>query len=267
MIIIFALLGAAVGSFLNVCVDRLPGGQSLLRPPSHCVACGRRLAPLDLIPVVSYLWIRGRCRYCGAAIPIRLLLVELGTAVVFALLWWNYGFAPELFMSIFYSCLFFLILVIDLEHGLILNKVVFPAMVISLGLASLHLDSGITDPGIVAALIGGATGLAILLLPIMVWRHSMGWGDVKLAALIGLVTGFPYVFLALFIAIVGGGLVASALLLLKLKRSKEGIPFGPFLSLGALITIFWGTAISQWYQSLFGMTSGTLAFLPFHGFF
>ncbi len=251
MIVVFILLGAAVGSFLNVCIDRLPAGQSLVRPPSHCVGCGRRLTPLDLIPVISYLWLRGHCRYCGAAVPIRLFLVELATAIIFALLWWKFGFTPEIFIAIFYSCLFLVILVIDLEHSLILNKVVYPAAVISLGLAPLNLAPGIIDPGIISALIGGAAGLAILLLPTVVWRGSMGWGDVKMAGLIGLVTGLPHVFVALVIAIIGGGLVAGVLLLLKVKGRKEGIPFGPFLSLGALATIFWGTAIYQWYQLLF----------------
>ena len=171
-IVVFALLGAAVGSFLNVCIDRLPAGQSLVYPPSHCVGCGRRLASLDLIPVFSYLWLRGRCRYCGAAIPVRLFLVELATAVIFALLWWKYGLTPELFIAIFYSCLFLVILVIDLEHGLILNKVVYPSAVISFGLA-LFQSTGLIDPGIVPGIvdasIGGAVGLAILLLPVIVY--------------------------------------------------------------------------------------------------
>ena len=99
----FALLGLAVGSFLNVCIDRLPRGGSVLNPPSHCPACQRRLAARDLIPVFSYLWLRGRCRYCRASIPRRLLGVELATAVIFALLYRHAGLTPELGVLAFYA--------------------------------------------------------------------------------------------------------------------------------------------------------------------
>ncbi|MFC1870367.1 prepilin peptidase, partial [Chloroflexota bacterium] len=126
IIIIFGLLGVAVGSFLNVCIDRLPGGGSLLKPPSRCPACQRRLTPRDLIPVFSYLWLRGRCRYCQSPIPRRVLWVELSTGLMFVFLWWQYGPTLELGIVTFYFCLLIVILVIDLEQGLILNKVVYP---------------------------------------------------------------------------------------------------------------------------------------------
>ena len=116
---VFALLGLAVGSFLNVCIDRLPANKSIVLPPSHCEACQHKLSPEDLIPLFSYLRLRGRCRYCQAAIPRRLFWVELAAGTVFALLFWHYGFSTTLGAMLFYACLFIVVFVIDLAGGLL----------------------------------------------------------------------------------------------------------------------------------------------------
>ncbi len=260
-IVIAALLGMAVGSFLNVCIDRLPGGKSLLFPASHCVSCQRRLAIKDLIPVFSYLWLRGRCRYCRAFIPKRILWVEIGTGILFAYLYWHFiiannGLIAELAVAVFYCCLFIVLLVIDLEHGIIPNKLVYPSLVIALVLSVVLAEVKIVPevgivPGIRDAGIGFGIGLGLFLLIVLISRGGMGWGDIKMAALIGLVTGFPLVFVALFLAVVLGGLVAGILLLFKLKKRKEGIPFGPYLSLGAIITLLFGNDILSWYLGIF----------------
>ena len=251
--IIFALVGIAVGSFLNVCIDRLPERQSLLRPASHCPACQRRLALKDLIPVFSYLWLRGRCRYCRAPIPQRVLWVELGTGLMFDFLWWWYGITPELGIMSFYCCLLIVILVIDLERGLILNKVVYPAAAIALIIGVLTSITSVftSNPGIIKVAIGGGLGLVIMLLVALVSRGGIGWGDVKMAGLVGLLTGFPLVLVSLLLAVVGGGLIAAVLLVLKLKQRRQTIPFGPFLSVGAMVTLLWGTSILNWYLQLF----------------
>jgi len=250
-IVIFVLLGMVVASFLNVCCDRLPVGESLLvYPPSHCSACQRRLSPKDLIPVFSYLWLRGRCRYCQASIPRRILWVEVSTAVLFGFAYWQYGLSIELPVILFYFCLFIVLLVIDLEHGLILNKIVYPALAVAL-LISIFFPPSKIVPDIGQAAIGGGIGLVLFLLVVLISRGGMGWGDVKLAALIGLVTGFPLVFVALLIGIILGGLVAVLLLSLKIKKRKEAIPFGPFLSLATIVTLLWGSNILSWYLGLF----------------
>ena len=246
VIIIFGLFGIAIGSFLNVCLDRLPAGGSLLRPASHCPACQRRLAPKDLIPVFSYLWLRGRCRYCRAPIPQRVLWVEAGTGLMFAFLWWQYGLTPELGIISFYYCLLTVILVVDLEHGLILNKVVYPATAIALIIAVFT-----PDPGIVKALMGGGLGLAVMLLLALIFRGGIGWGDVKMAGLMGVMVGFPVILVALLLAVVGGGLVAGILLALKVKGRKETMPFGPFLSLATMVTLLWGDNLISWYLTFF----------------
>ena len=250
LIVVFVLLGMVVASFLNVCCDRLPAGESLVYPPSHCPACQRRLSAKDLIPIFSYLWLHGRCRYCQASIPRRLLWVEAGTGVLFGFTYWRYGLSIELAIILFYCCLFIVLLVIDLEHGLILNKVVYPAMAVAL-LISIFLPQLEVVSGIKQAAIGGGIGLGLFLLGVLISRGGMGWGDVKMAALIGLVVGFPLVFVALLMGIILGGLVAGVLLLFKIKKRKETIPFGPFLSLAAMATLLWGSKILSWYLGLF----------------
>jgi leader peptidase (prepilin peptidase)/N-methyltransferase len=252
LIILFALLGLAIGSFLNVCIDRLPRNESIVLPPSHCEACQHKLAAKDNIPVFSYLRLRGRCRYCQASVPRRLFWVELATGVVFALLAWHYGLSPALGIMAFYACLFIIIFVIDLEHGLILNKVAYPGMVVVFLLALYPwpwLNQSIVMRVAYAAL-GGAIGFAIFLLIAIVSRGGMGWGDVKLAALIGLATGFPLVFLAIIMAAILGGIVAVALLITKKRKRRQTIPFGPFLAVAAMVTLLWGSSILNWYLGL-----------------
>ena len=146
-----------------------------------------------------------------------------------------------------YSCLFIAIFVIDLEQGLILNKLVYPASIFAL--ATVPLRPELT---IINSLIGGGIGLSLLFLPVIISRGGMGWGDVKMAGLMGLATGFPIIFVALFIGIVIGGLVAIGLILLKLRGRKDTIPFGPFLAIGAMAALLWGNIIWDWYTSPFG---------------
>jgi len=262
--VIFVLLGMIVASFLNVCADRLPAGQSLVYPPSHCPACSRRLAAKDLIPIFSYLWLRGRCRYCKAPIPRRVLWVEIATAALFGLAYWQYGLSIELPIALFYISLFMVIFVIDFEHGLILNKIVYPALVVALVISIFvppsqlahisgevaHLIDNLPQLGIAQAAIGGGIGFVFFLLVAIVSRGGMGFGDVKLAALIGLVTGY-LVVVALLMGIILGGLVAVILLGFKIRKRKEAIPFGPFLAVAAVVTLLWGSDIFSWYMGIF----------------
>jgi leader peptidase (prepilin peptidase)/N-methyltransferase len=264
-IIVFTLLGMVVASFLNVCIDRLPGGQSLLFPASHCASCHHRLAIKDLIPVFSYLLLRGRCRYCQAPIARRILWVEIGTGLLFGYLYWHYGLSLELAVAAVYCCLFIVLMVIDLEHGIIPNKIVYPAMAVALlisifippsrliypgGAVVLLFNTFLPEPGIAQAAIGGGIGLVVFLLIVLISRGGMGWGDVKMATLIGIITGY-LILVALFIAVIFGGLVAVTLLLLNIKKRKEGIPFAPFLSLATMATLLWGSSIVNCYLGLF----------------
>lgn len=246
MAAIFALAGAAVGSFLNVCIDRLPAGRSIIRPPSFCDSCQRRIPRRELIPLLSFLWLRRRCSHCGASIPWRVFWVEAVTGVSFALLYWHFGLTAELAVALFYFSIFIVIFVIDIDHQLILNRIVYPAAAIA-----LIIDIFMPEPGLLNGLLGGGVGLAVLLVPALVFRGGMGWGDVKMAGLIGLVVGFPQVLVAVVGGVIVGGLVAVILLLFRIKGRKDAIPFGPFLSLTTMVTIVYGQEILDWYLGFF----------------
>jgi len=178
--------------------------------------------------------------------------VELATGVIFALLAWHYRLSPELGVMIFYVCLFIIIFVIDLEQGLILNKLVYPGMVVALLLALYPWPWFSESIGmrVANAALGGGIGFGILFLIAIVSRGGMGWGDVKLAALIGLATGFPLVFLAIIMGAILGGIVAVALLIAKKRKRRQTIPFGPFLAVAAMVTLLWGSNILSWYLAL-----------------
>lgn len=242
MSVLLFLLGLATGSFLNLCIDRLPERESILHPPSHCDVCQHKLRPLDLVPLLSYLYLKGRCHYCGAKIHYRLPLVEAMTGLIFVLLWNHYGFSIELPLAMLFACLFIVIIVIDLEHHLILNRVVYPAIALAFLVIILT-----PDYGIISAVIGGVTGAGILLLVALISRGGMGMGDVKLAALIGLLVGFPQVLIALLICFVLGGAVAGGLLLARLRGRKDPVPLAPFLTAGLITTVFYGEEILRLY--------------------
>ncbi|MBI2287744.1 MAG: prepilin peptidase [Chloroflexi bacterium] len=228
---VFALLGLFTGSFLNVCIDRLPRGQSIIRPPSHCATCNQKLGFLDLIPLLSYLWLRGRCHYCHTHIPIRLPVVEATTGLLFTFLYTKFGLGLELGIALIYTGLLIIIFVIDLENQLILDKITYPAMVLALafapfwpGLEVLSSFPGGVPGKLLSALAGGVLGLMAMALPLILSHGGMGWGDVKLGALVGLMTGYPLVFVAILLSWISGGLVATILLAFKIKRLKEPIP-------------------------------------------
>ena len=258
--VIFFFFGISLGSFLNVLIDCLTAGKSLLFPGSHCPECNRSLVRRDLIPVLSYILLKGRCRYCGAAIPIRLLWVELGTGVLFVILYLYYGLVWELPLIIVYSCMFVALFVIDLEQKILPNKIVYPGIALAFIVSAFgtifgfqpeaiaHLGFGLW---VVDSIVGAATGFALLFIIALIFRGGMGWGDVKLAGMIGMIVGFPLIFVTLFIAIIIGGLIAGFILIRKVKKRKETIPFGPFLAIATVITLLWGEFILRWYLGYF----------------
>jgi len=259
--VIFTLLGIAIGSFLNVCIDRLPLRKSLVHPPSQCDACRHRLSLKDLVPLFSYLWLRGYCRYCRARIPRRIFLVELISGILFFAAFWRFGLSAQFALTAFWSCVFLVIIFIDWEHQLILNKVTYPSAIMALVI--LAIDSLLPEPGILGNLgflpqpsilsgvIGGAIGFVFFLIVFLINPKGMGMGDVKLACLIGLVTGLPLVIVGLLTGIFLGGLVAVVLLLLRLKGRKDVIPYGTFLAIGPILTLLWGNDIFNWYLNFF----------------
>ena len=258
--VFIGLLGLIVGSFLNVCIDRLPNNKSIVSPPSSCDACGHRLAIIDLIPLFSYVFLKGKCRYCGARIPLRIPLVELATALIFIFLFWQYGITYQLALMAVYAAVLLTISVIDLQTNLILNVIVYPMAILV-----FVVDIFLPGVGWWRALAGMGIGFGILLIPALISRAGMGAGDVKLAGLIGLMVVYPRspadptymwiirVFAAILVGIIIGGIVAIILIIARKKTRKDVIAFGPYLALGAFIILVWGKQLIDGYLHLFGL--------------
>jgi leader peptidase (prepilin peptidase) / N-methyltransferase len=238
-------LGLIVGSFLNVVIYRLPRRESLSWPGSHCPQCGHPIRWYDNVPVVSWLLLRRRCRDCGEPIPWRYPLVELLTGVAFLAAFLVYG--PEwrtVQVAVFLAALI-AVSFIDLDHRIIPDRIVLPGAAVGL-LTSILLDPSDWWVYCVAAL--GAAGF--LLVIGLIWPGGMGFGDVKLALMMGAFLGGG-VIVALFLGFLAGGLSGVLLLATGKKKRRDKIPFGPFLSLGGAVTALWGSSILDWYLSLF----------------
>lgn len=246
MIALALVLGAVVGSFLNVVIVRLPRAQSLVRPASHCMACGKPIRWFDNIPVLSFLWLRARCRHCGVRISWRYTVVEATTALLFALTACHFGWGLELIGAWLLLAALVAIAAIDLEHQVIPDAISLPVMAAGLALSFVTPSRSVVD-----SLLGIAVGGGIPFAVVVLSRGGMGGGDIRLGALIGAFLGWQGAALALFTAVVLGGVVATALLVAGRKGRKDRIPFGPFLAGSAGLSLFWGEAALRWYWSGF----------------
>lgn len=236
------ILGLCIGSFLNVVIYRLPRGESITLERSHCVSCGQQLRWYELIPLFSYLFLRGRCRTCHEPISLRYPIVELLTGIIFVLVFLQFGLTLELLKYLFLSALLVAISFIDLEYFIIPNSLIIIGLV-----GGVILNIAAQDVELVSALIGILTTSGFLLLVALISRGGMGGGDIKLAAVTGLFLGWPLAPLGLFLGAFIGGIMAIFLLLLKIRGRKDPLPFGPFIALGALISILCGNQILYWY--------------------
>lgn len=245
----FFLSGLLIGSFLNVCIFRIPEGESISFPPSHCTACGSRIKPYDLIPLLSYLFLMGKCRSCGSGISLQYPAVELLTGVLFAGLYLKFGLSFMLIKGIFMVCFLIVIGMIDLKTTDIYLKVTLPGILV--GLAFIVSETLINSPGgvwdyILGGLVGGAVISVIILL-----TGGMGWGDAELCFLCGLYLGLPLTAAMLFLSFVTGGAAALYLLFTGKKNRKDAIPFGPFLAIGAILAYFFGQDLILFYLTHF----------------
>ena len=236
------VLGLVVGSFLNVCIWRLPREESMIRPGSHCPACSTALRARDLVPVLSWIFLRGRCRHCSEQISPRYPAVELLTGGLFLICFLQLGLSPALVAALVFSAFMVAITFIDLDHQIILDGMLALLAVCGLG---LQLWTG--SVGLVSMLIGAGVGGSLLLLLAILSRGGMGGGDVKFAAALGFWLGWPGTLLGLFLGFVLGGVISLLLLVTKLRGRKDFIPFGPFIAIGAWIVLLYGRSILNWY--------------------
>jgi len=243
---IFLFLGLVIGSFLNVCIYRLPRNESVVITPSHCPACGTRIRARDLFPVLSYIWLKGRCRTCSTAISPRYPLIELLTGLLFAAAYAHTGLTALLLKQLFLIAVLIVVSFIDLKHLIIPDRVIIFSLACGI---LLNLVAG--DLSLLSAFLGFSAAAAFLLVPALIYRGGMGGGDIKLAAVIGFFLGWPNGLLAIFLGCLLGAVTGLILVLTGLKGRKDAIPFGPYLALGTLLAMFFGDKWLAWYLGLF----------------
>ena len=249
IIALAAVFGLLIGSFLNVCIHRLPRGESVVSPGSHCPACGAAIRWFDNLPVLSYLILGGKCRACGAQFSARYLIVELVTAVVFAVSAAVFEPGPLLAVRLVFAAMLVALFFIDLEHQLLPDAITLPGVVI--GVAA----SAWAGPGLLSSAAGAALGAGTLLAIRWGWKRitgidGMGLGDVKMLAMVGAFLGWQQVWLVLFLASLTGAVVGVSIAVTGRGSMKSRLPFGTFLAVAALIASAWGEHVISWYVGL-----------------
>jgi leader peptidase (prepilin peptidase) / N-methyltransferase len=240
------LLGAIIGSFLNVVAHRVPRGESLVSPGSRCPGCGAEVKPYDNVPVLSWLLLRGRCRNCGMRISPRYPLVELATAIVFAAVVAVRGFDDDLVLELPFVAALIALAAIDFDHRLLPNKIVYPLAAYGV-IATLLVD----QDDLVENLIAGAGAFLFLLVAVIAYPRGMGMGDVKLAGAMGLYLGLS-VIPALLVAFLSGSLVGVVIIAREgAAGRKKAVPFGVFLALGGIVGVLAGPELVDLYESNF----------------
>lgn len=242
------LLGASLGSFFEVCAYRIPKQENFIVTRSFCPQCKHSLGAKDLIPIISYVVLQGRCRYCKGAIATRCLISELLSGLIFLALFVVFGFSPEF---VLYGTLAGLLMVgalVDLDHLYIPDGLVLLGIILGAG---LNLLTGYGD--IQSAIVGLMAGAIPLLLVLLVSKGGMGLGDVKFGAMLGVFLGWKLTLIGLFLAFFAGALVGVLLLLSGTKNPKDPIPFGPFLAFGSILASLWGHPLIAMYFRLTGI--------------
>jgi leader peptidase (prepilin peptidase)/N-methyltransferase len=244
--IALAFCGLCIGSFLNVCIHRLPSHTSIVFPASRCPACAHALAWSDNIPIGSYVVLGGRCRYCRAPISVRYPIVEALTCAIFLLHWYVFGPTPLLVVRLAFACALIVLFAIDLEHQILPNVITVPGIVVGL-ICSLFLP-----PGFLMSLAGLVAGGGLLWAIAEGWYQlrkveAMGFGDVKMLAMVGAFLGIKLVFLTFVLSSMIGGLVAIVLVATRRADMATKVPFGTMLALAALVASLYGDRLVAWY--------------------
>jgi leader peptidase (prepilin peptidase)/N-methyltransferase len=247
-LVIIVLFGLCIGSFLNVCIYRLPRQASLFWPPSHCPKCLSTLKVWENIPLLSYLILRGRCSWCNAQISVHYPVVEAMTAALSVLLWQKFGLTPKFFLYLSFFSAMIANSFIDLEHYLLMDALIIPWLFLGIicSLIGVLPIGGVSS--ILGALIGaGSLSILVFLSPLIFKKEGMGIGDVKLAASAGAFLGWKGVVLALLFSFILGAGAGLLLVGLGKKRAKDYIPFGPCLCVGCFLSFLFADSIISWY--------------------
>jgi len=241
--IAFFILGTIIGSFLNVCIYRIPKEESITFPPSHCMNCGNQIKWYDLIPVLSYVFLRGKCRFCKEKVSIRYPIIELITGVVFTTLYIEYGIGFNFSKYALFSCFLIVIGMIDFDTTDVYLMTTLPGIICGVIFLIIGWRLGCEFSAyLFGALLGGGIISLIILL-----TGGMGWGDAEICVLCGIFLGLKLTAVMLFISFILGGVVGILLIITKKKSRKDYIPFGPYLAVASIMTMYFGNEIFNWY--------------------
>ena len=249
--IVSVVVGLVVGSFLNVCIHRLPKGESIVHPASCCPVCGGPIRWYDNIPLFSFLLLKGRCHGCGSPISWRYPAVEALTGSLFLLTTWRFGLGVQPVFLLIFLCGLVVVTFIDLDHQIIPHAVTLPGIPVGLIGSLITRDPSPRDAAAGALVGAGLVYLVAVYAEVAFQKESMGGGDVNLLAMIGAFLGWRQVLLSFFSAVVAGACLSLVLVAARVLERKDRIPFGPFLALGALIALFEGDRVIHWYMGLF----------------
>jgi leader peptidase (prepilin peptidase)/N-methyltransferase len=251
------VFGTIVGSFLNVCIHRIPQEKSIVMPSSHCPRCKSPIRFYDNIPLVSFIVLRGRCRSCQAPISFRYPLVEFLTGLFSVIFLVRYGISPLYLIYFAFFASLLLISFIDLSHRIIPDVISLPGILIGLVISLFHPQLSIKNAFIGVLIGGGSLYLVASVYHVITKREGMGGGDVKLLAMIGAFIGWKGVLFTILCSSFIGSVVGVILMLISAEAdSKYAVPFGPFLSLGAIIYVLWGDVLINWYVGLLRAAAG-----------
>jgi leader peptidase (prepilin peptidase)/N-methyltransferase len=247
MIILILLYGMIIGSFLNVCIYRIPLSESISFPPSHCPSCKNKIKIYDLFPVISYILLKGKCRYCGNKISIRYPIIELLTGLLFVAIYMKFGLCFEFVKFVFFISFLVVIGIIDYDTTDVYLKTTLSGILIGIiFIIAGHFYGLQFMTYIYGGLLGGGLIAIIILL-----THGMGWGDFEICIMAGLYLGIKLTILMLFLSFIIGGIVGVILIASKLKSRKDYIPFGPFIVIGSVLSLFSGSYIINLYFTNF----------------
>ncbi len=244
------LMGLCIGSFLNVCIYRLPESKSIVHPRSMCPNCDTRIPFYDNIPLFSYLWLKGKCRRCKVKISMRYPMVELLGGLVALGTYLRFGLTIETLIYYVFIAALLVVTFIDLDHRIIPDAITLPGIPICFA-ASFALPAITYKDALLGILIGGGSlFLVAWVYTILTKKEGMGGGDIKLLAMMGAIVGWQGVLFTIFVASLVGTLAGFAVMLQSRKGMKLAVPFGPFLSIGSITYIFFGTELVTWYLNL-----------------
>jgi leader peptidase (prepilin peptidase)/N-methyltransferase len=247
---LIVLLGACIGSFLNVCIYRLPRRESLMWPGSRCTSCQRSLSWYENVPIVSWVTLRGRCRTCRAPVSWMYPAVEAVTALTFLSGYLLYGLTLIAAVRVLFACALIVLFVTDLQHKILPNVITVPGIVVGF-VCSLFLPPGWVE-SLIGIVVGGGSLFAIAETYYRVrGQEGLGMGDVKLLGMIGAFLGWKLVLLTLVFASIAGSLAGGILIASGRGNMKYALPFGTFLAVGALVAAIWGTPIVDWYLGFY----------------